>query len=384
MSEVRIAYVINSVEGGGAQSPVPAIARVFRDYGAKVRVFALTRRDGRGLPAIERAGLDPLVREGGEKDHLAAARWLTTQLRDWGATHLWTSLSRATILGLLVGPKLGLPVISWQHNAFLKPWNRRLMRLLQSRAELWVGDSRSVTNLTAQRLAVEQDRLVTWPIYCADPAMPVAKPWAPGDPLRIGSLGRLHPAKGYDVLIAALARLQANGFAPPAPLEITIAGEGAERGRLEKLARDAGIENIRFPGHTDNPRDFLAGLHLYVQPSRAEGFCIAAHEALTAGLPIVASSVGELLHTVVTCKAGFVVPPEDANALAAALVKALSDPAALARMGTAARADMLQRFSQESFTQIGSAIWQRIRPASNGDLAQDQAKSDRTALHRTA
>ena len=384
MSEIRIAYVINSVEGGGAQSPVPAIARVLRDHGAEVRVFALTRRDGLGLPAIERAGLDPLVRDGGEKDHFAAARWLTNQLRDWGATHLWTSLSRATILGLLIGPKLGLPVISWQHNAFLKPWNRRLMRLLQSRAELWVGDSRAVTNLTAQRLAVEQDRLVTWPIYCADPAMPVAKAWVPGEPLRLGSLGRLHPVKGYDILIAALARLRASGFTPPAPLEIAIAGEGAERSRLETLAHDAGIENIRFPGHTDHPREFLAGLHLYVQPSRSEGFCIAAHEALTAGLPIVASSVGELLHTVVTCKAGFVVPPEDANALAAALAKALSDPAELARMGTAGRADMLQRFSQESFMQTGSAIWQRIRQASAGDRAQARSKSDQSALHRTA
>ena len=364
MSEVRIAYVINSVEGGGAQSPVPAIARVLRDHGAKVRVFALTRRDGRALPAMERAGLDPSVREGGEKDHLAAARWLTKQLRDWGATHLWTSLSRATILGLLIGPKLGLPVISWQHNAFLKSWNQRLMRLLQSRAELWVGDSRSVTELTAQRLGVPHDRLVTWPIYCADPAMPVAEPWSPGEPLRLGSLGRLHPNKGYDILIAALARLKTNGFTPPAPFEIAIAGEGAERGRLETLAHEGGIENIRFPGYTDDPRGFLAKLHLYLQPSRSEGFCIAAHEALTAGLPVIGSSIGEMPHSIIEGETGFIVPPRDIDALAAALAKALSDPAALASMGTAARADMFRRFSQDIFAQTGSAIWQRIRQAS--------------------
>lgn len=88
------------------------------------------------------------VREGGTGDHWQVALWLDTQVRAWGATHLWTSLSRATILGLLVGQHLGLPVICWQHAAFLKPWNRRLMRLLQSRAQLWVGDSASVSALT--------------------------------------------------------------------------------------------------------------------------------------------------------------------------------------------------------------------------------------------
>ena len=63
---MRIAYVINSLEGGGAASPVPDIARILRDCGAEVRLFALTRRNGRALPAIIEAGLDPLIREGGE------------------------------------------------------------------------------------------------------------------------------------------------------------------------------------------------------------------------------------------------------------------------------------------------------------------------------
>ncbi|MEO6367689.1 MAG: glycosyltransferase, partial [Steroidobacteraceae bacterium] len=67
---MRIAYVINSVEGGGAASPVPDVTSVMRQLGAEVRVFALTRRDGRALPPMVAAGLDPLVRDGGEHDHL--------------------------------------------------------------------------------------------------------------------------------------------------------------------------------------------------------------------------------------------------------------------------------------------------------------------------
>lgn len=358
---LRIAYVINSVEGGGAALPVPAIAQTLRDGGAEVRVFALTRRDGRALPPMEAAGLNPLVRDGGEKDHVAAARWLMREVRAWGATHIWTSLSRATILGLLIGPWLGLPVVSWQHAAFLKPWNERLMRALQRRALLWVGDSRSVTELTARRLHVEPARLTTWPIYFADPAMPEAQAWQPGEPLRLGSLGRLHPVKGYDVLIAALARLKAQGFAPPAPLDIALAGDGTERDRLLALAREAGVEGLRLPGYTDNPRAFLAGLHLYAQPSRSEGFCIAAHEALTAGLPVLASAVGEMPHSIREGVSGYTVPPGDAGALAARLARLLADPAHLHAMGQAARADMLDRFSKARFDAAGAAILDILR-----------------------
>ncbi|MEJ7933899.1 glycosyltransferase [Sphingobium sp. AN558] len=361
---MRIAYVINSIEGGGASQPVPAIARVLREAGAEVRVFALTPRDRRGLPAMVAAGLDPIVREGGGSDHIAAALWLRRQVRDWGATHVWTSLSRATILGLLIGPRLGLPVICWQHAAFLKPWNRRLMRLLQSRAVLWVGDSRSVTELTAQRLGVPTARLTCWPIFAADPTMPQTKHWEPGEALRIGSLGRLHPVKGYDVLITALARLKADGFVPPAPIEVRIAGEGAQRAGLEAQIRNAGLVGTQFSGFTDDPRGFLADLHLYVQPSRSEGFCIAAHEALSAGLPVVASAVGELAWSVRQGVTGCTVPPGDADALAAALRDMLVDPASLRAMGDAARADMLERFSWDRFAATGNAIISHIRQAS--------------------
>lgn len=360
MKRLRIAYVINSVEGGGAAQPVPAITKVLRDQGAEVRVFVLTPRDRLGLPAMVEAGLQPMVRDGGTSDHLAAMRWLRRQLTDWGATHIWTSLSRATILGLTIGPMLRLPVISWQHNAFLKPWNERLLRLLESRAMLWIGDSESVTALTAERLGVPARRLACWPIYAADPAMPRAPEWQPGQVLSIGSLGRLHPAKGYDVLIAALARLHADGFTQACPFAISIAGEGAERARLESLAQNAGLQNVSFPGFTANPATFLAQLHLYLQPSRTEGFCIAAHEAMTAGVPVVASAVGELPWSIAQGQTGFTVPPDDPAALAHALRDILAEPQKLAAMGKAAREVMLDRFSQQKFAERGIAIFNRI------------------------
>ena len=362
---VRIAYVINSFEGGGAAAPVPAIAHVLRAGGAEIRVFALTRRDGRAEAGIAAAGLDPLVRDGGERDHLAALRWLDRETARWGATHLWTSLTRATLLGLWLGPRRSLPVACWQHNSFLKPANLRLLRAMQHRAALWVADSSHVAALTAARLRVEPERLATWPIFAADPQAPRPLAWQPGAPLRIGSLGRLHQAKGYDVLIEALALLRTRGFVAPVPLEITIAGEGAERQALEAAAVRAGV-TLAFPGFAARPDRFLAAQHLYIQPSRREGFCIAAHEAMAAGLPIIASATGELALTV-TPDCGQLVLPGDAAALADALAAMLDNPGKLAAMGRRARVKVEARYSRDSFTRAGSAALARLTSVSADD-----------------
>ncbi|MDB5738822.1 MAG: group 1 glycosyl transferase [Sphingomonas bacterium] len=350
---IRIAYVINSVEGGGAALPVPSVADVLRGGGAEVTILALTRRDGRAIAPMAAAGLEVRVRDGGERDHAAAVRWLNDEIVALKPTHIWTSLTRATLLGQLVGLRRRIPVVSWQHAAYLKPANRRLLRLMQPLSKLWIGDSEAVTTLTAERLKVPPERLLQWPIFRADPHAPQSAPWRPGEPVRIGSLGRLHPVKGYDVLVDALALL------PPGttPHTVTIVGDGAERAALETRAGD----RVKFAGYSDDPRRMLAGLHLYVQPSRSEGLCVAAHEAMQAGLPVIASAVGQLPYSIAQGESGLTVPPGNPRALADALAALLAAPERLGAMGERARRDVLERFGSARFEAAGLAILDRLR-----------------------
>lgn len=358
---MRIAYVINSLEGGGAALPVPAVTRVMRNAGAQVKIFALTRRDGRALAAMTADGLSVALREGGEKDHLAASRWLDQELAQYQPSHVWTSLSRASVIGLVYGWRHHVPVVVWQHNAYLNATGLRLLRLLRRLPAMWVSDSDLVDALTAQRFAVAPERRVIWPLFAADPGAAQARPWQPGETLRLGSLGRLNTIKGYDVLLAALARLQAGGFTSPTPFEITIAGDGEEHAALSTGARAIGFDALHLPGFTEQPGAFLAGLHLYLQPSRAEGLCIAMHEAMQAGLPVIASAVGQMAYTLEQGHSGWLVPAGDADALADALRAALSQPQQLASMGATARARVLSRFSESAFVQAGEAALARLR-----------------------
>jgi len=357
---MRIAYVMNSLEGGGATAPVPAITRVMRDNGCEPRVFALSRRDGRGLPAMLDAGLEVEVCGYGEKEQVQALRWLNAQIGAWRPTLIWTSLTRATLLGQLVGLRRAVPVVSWQHAAWLKPANRRLLRATQRLSRLWIGDSQCVTELTAQRLGVPSARLVCWPIFAAKRDAPQARPWQAGEPVRIGSLGRLHPVKGYDVLLAALAELRAGGFTPAVPFEVAIGGEGQQRDELEATIARHSLTNVKLTGYVERPDAFLAGQHLYVQPSRSEGFCIAAHEAMQAGLGVVASAVGEMPYSIADGVSGLVVPPNEPQRLAEALAHLLRDPELIPAFGANARRQVLEHFAEERFAATGRQIIERI------------------------
>jgi glycosyltransferase involved in cell wall biosynthesis len=357
---MKIAYITASLEGGGCQMPIPAVTRVLRNTGAHVEVFALARRDGRALPAMLEDGLNVHIREGGDFDHIKAYHWLDEKMEEFKPTLIWTSIARASIIGLLLGKKYNIPVVCWQHNVMLKFSRIILFYLLRKRSAMWIGDSDKVSQITAKRFNVPAEKMATWSLFSVNPNAPQAQPWLNGQILRIGSLGRLHPNKAYDILIDALALLKERRFIAPVAFEILIAGDGGDLNKLILKAQLAGVaDQIHFVGFSNQPHEFLASLNLYLQPSRAEGFCIAMHEAMQAGLPVIASTVGQMPYTV-EAESGWLVAPGDVSALADALADALSHPEKLAAMGQAAKARVYPRYSAEAFKDAGEGILQRL------------------------
>ncbi len=133
------------------------------------------------------------------------------------------------------------------------------------------------------------------------------------DTLVIGSVGRLHASKGADVLLAAFQA------AAPSNAALVFVGDGPQRKELER--RRAGDPRIHFVGHRDDVQACLKGFDLFVSPSREESFGLAIIEAMSAGLPVIATTAegpAEYLRD----QPVTLVPIGDVNALAAAISNA--------------------------------------------------------------
>jgi len=146
----------------------------------------------------------------------------------------------------------------------------------------------------------------------------------PGDRLEIINISSLQPYKGQIYLLEACSLLKAEGI----PFRCQIIGEGSEHPRLEKFIIANGLQkDVLLLGALSQERvaEVLPTTHCYVQPSvitpsgKMEGIPVALMEAFAAGLPVVATSISGIPELVRQDETGFLVPPEDAEALAEAI-----------------------------------------------------------------
>ncbi|HEY3908734.1 MAG TPA: glycosyltransferase [Stellaceae bacterium] len=149
------------------------------------------------------------------------------------------------------------------------------------------------------------------------------------------ALGRLHPNKGFDLLLAAIAETRA--------VRLAIAGDGPLRGSLERLAANLGIaERVSFLGWREDVSELLAGADLLVCPSVLEPLGNVVIEAWSAGLPVVATRSDGPAGLIEDEVSGLLIPLPGQpgggpQALAAAIERLIGDPGLRTRLGQAGR-----------------------------------------------
>lgn len=149
----------------------------------------------------------------------------------------------------------------------------------------------------------------------------------------IGTVARLSPEKGVDVLLRAVALLRHRRQ----PLACAIIGDGPQRRALLRLAQRLGVAGcIRWAGERAGAARFLRALDVYVQPSRRESLGLATLEAMAAARPVVASRTGGLADLVRDGLDGRLVTPGDPEALARVLSELLLDRGQRERLARAA------------------------------------------------
>jgi glycosyltransferase involved in cell wall biosynthesis len=240
-------------------------------------------------------------------------------------------------------------------------WSRRDMGILRTgkhhmayRLMAGVPDVVFAVSEQVRRHCIEVDRIDAARIHTIYNGLNLAdwdtgsSPHKSSDKFVITTAGNIRRVKGHDLFIKAAASVRRQF--PEASFSIAgIILDPVYFAELQALVDDLDLNgHFHFAGGLTDLRKHLATADVFVLPSRSEGFSNAIVEAMAASLPVVATNVGGNAEAVQDGVNGFIVPPEDSEALAAAIIHLLEDPAQAKKMGSAGKGLALEKFTVEA------------------------------------
>jgi glycosyltransferase involved in cell wall biosynthesis len=284
-------------------------------------------------------------------DPLLLARIVRATRADIVHTHL----VHADLYGAVAAKLRGARLVSTKHNddPFRVGPFRHVERRLSQLADRVITITDALRDFTVERVGVDPAKVET--IHYGLDDLPDA--WGvnppddvPADARVLLAVSRLTEQKGLDVALRALPLL-------PADTVLVVLGEGPERGALEALARELGVEGRVFVlGRVPDVAAWLRRATILVHPARWEGFGLAVLEAMLAGLPVVASRVSSLPELVVDGETGVLVQPDDPSALALGIARALEQR----NLGDAGRERAHREFSVARMAERTAALYRAL------------------------
>ena len=334
--------VVDSLDaGGGAERYVVDLAREMQRRGSDVAVacsVAGPLRADLDRDAIPVHGLsDRLAKRRFDLRYARSLRDLVHAGRfDLVHAHLYASISAAAF----ATAGTSIPLVVTEHTE--APWRGRgarlASRLAYRRAARVTVVSEAIRDLIVDDFG-EPSRKVTFvrnAVAPHDGSTPDALPEScrDDDAVLIGRVARLQPEKGMEVFLDAAARL-----VPDWPCaQFLVIGDGPLRRPLERQAERLGVgDRVHFLGFRSDGRALIANLDVLAISSHRDGSPLAIVEAMTAGVPVVATETGGIPDQVRDGVDGLLVEPGDAGALASALESLLRDEDRIRSMGAAAR-----------------------------------------------
>jgi glycosyltransferase involved in cell wall biosynthesis len=303
---------------------------------------ALTARGHRVVVALlpDAGALHEAAREAGfdTQDFWATARW-----RGWTwHGHLHDTFDAAFLRASLQRRFLG-PTVLTEHlphtnasDPALQPGSRHPLagpaKTAFKRLEYSLADRVIAVSPSSKAFLVERygDRWARIDVVIngIEHAATCALPRAPGFPVRGVCVGNVSYQKGFDLLVDASELME------DPPWRVSVLGEGPSREELSRRAAKRGV--IEFRGWSSDVAGALAAAEFACMPSRWESAPYAALEAMNAGRPLVAFDVDGVRDYLVDGVTGILVPPNDVQALSAALQRIATDDALRIELGRAA------------------------------------------------
>lgn len=323
---VRVMYIIWSLGLGGAEQVVLRLAAgldrrrfepmiccldepgPFAPAAARhgIRVVALGKRGPLDLAIIGR-----LIRL------MQAQRIAVVHTHLWGANFWGRIAARFARVPVVIAHEHGMQ--PWRGSfhfladRWLSPWTDRIIFVSHQVRELYLQRS----GADALKCRVISNGVSSNGMRTDRQALRQALGWDSADRIVL-SIGRLSPEKGYDDLLRAFAA------ATLPSTHLVLVGGGPEHQALHALHLELGLRGrVTFAGVQHEVARWLSAADLYVQPSRREGLPLALLEAMAAGVPVIATRVGDVGHLITDGQDGHLVPSNDPTALAAKMTTIL-------------------------------------------------------------
>jgi glycosyltransferase involved in cell wall biosynthesis len=363
--------ISSSVGYYGAERVVITLSTELATQGVDVVVGAFdnTAKDSRleVLEVAERHGLETVaLRCRGRLDRkavLGLRQFVTERKIDVIHSHG----PKANLYAYLAAPNYGPALVSTCHSWYFNSAIERIMSftdgIVLTRFDAVVAVSDPIQRKLRRR-GVRRDRVEMIPngINCAAFARRSGDARDQRRPRRglvFGTAARLSPEKGFNHLVDAAAAV----LAAHPEARFHVAGDGPESEALLAQVHQLEIASrFIFLGAVSDMAGFYADIDVFVLPSLTEGMPMALMEAMSAGKPVVATSVGSVPVLVSHGHSGLLVPPGDAAALADALRAIIADRDLRVRLGLRAQMTAEGSFSAASMANQYRAVYESIAP----------------------
>ncbi len=366
---MKVLHLISGGDSGGAKTSLFALLSALR-HSVYVRVGCLIEGDFyRDLPTL---GVDHVLFRQKSRFDLSVVRDIADMINSEGFDILHVHGARANFVASFVRSRVRVPVVTTIHSDYLLDFETPVKKLFFTglnvyalhRIPYYIAVSHSFCDMMIKRGFMPNS---VYTAYNGIDLSAVPKERLPkedfcrrygfaydGGKVYVGIAARLDKVKGVDVFIKAAKEV----LKKESSAVFLIAGDGAEKEKLRKLAGDT--DRIKFLGHVSDIYSFYGTVDINAVTSRSESFPYSMLEGAALCKPAVASAVGGIPYLLKDGETGYLFPSEDASALAEKLLLLINDKNGRLKMGEALRKRVEAEFSAEAFASRHLEIYERI------------------------